>query len=215
MTTRTITAAATFAVLAALGAAGPASAGHDENPSDRVGTYAYDLAPVQADSVANSQGGGSTRITALPNGKVKVKIEAWGLAPHLPHAMHLHGFDGAPDLGCPGPSADGGDGIVTVVDGVPFYGGILASLTTSGDTTAASALALDRYPVADANGHLRYQRTFDNDLALANADSAQVVLHGIDINGNGAYDFEAGPSSLTPDAPLEATIPALCGGIAN
>ena len=89
------------------------------------------------------------------------------------------------------------------------------SLTTSADTTAASALALDRFPVADAGGYLSYTRTFTNDSALANADTVQVVVHGIDLNGNGAYDFEAGPSELTPDAPLEATLPVLCGGIAN
>lgn len=214
MRTRTITAAA-VAALATLGVAGPANAGHDANPSGRVATYAYQLDPVQAETVPNSQGTGHTRITALPNGKVQVKVEAWGLAPGVPHAMHLHGVEAGQDMGCPGPSADGGDGIVDVPDGAPFYGGILASLTTSADTTAASALALDRFPVADAGGYLSYTRTFTNDSALANADTVQVVVHGIDLNGNGAYDFEAGPSELTPDAPLEATLPVLCGGIAN
>jgi hypothetical protein len=215
MRTRTTIAAAAVAAIASLGVAGTATAGHDENPSGAVGTYAYTLAPVQAATVDNSHGQGATRVTALPNGKVQVQVRASGLAPHLPHAMHLHGVDGATDQGCPGPAAGGGDGIVTVLEGAPFYGGILASLTTSGDTTAASALDLDRYPVADASGRLSYTRTFTNDLAWANADSVQVVVHGIDINGSGSYDFGAGPSSLTPTVPLEATIPALCGGIAN
>ena len=119
--------------------------------------------------------------------------------------------------GCPGPAADAdGDGYVTTVEGVPFYGGVVASLTTTGDTSAGSALALDRFPVADASGHLSYQRTYRPDEATyAAAGMVQVVVHGIDLNGNGMYDFDAGPSSLTPAAPLEATIPALCGGIAN
>ncbi|CAN5874719.1 hypothetical protein BH23ACT10_BH23ACT10_37100 [soil metagenome] len=36
------------------------------------------------------------------------------------------------------------------------------------------------------------------------------MLHGIDINHNGAYDFDAGVS-LSEDLPLEATMPAACG----
>ncbi|MBR7741718.1 hypothetical protein KC207_00215 [Phycicoccus sp. BSK3Z-2] len=197
--------------------AGAAQAAHDGNPSPRVASYSYSLDPVQAESVPNSQATGSTRVKALPNGKVQVKVTASGLMPNAPHAMHLHGVDGpSTDMGCPGPAQDAdGDGYVTVVEGIPSYGGILTSLTTTGDISAASALALDRFAVADEDGTLEYTRTFSQDAALANADTVQVVVHGIDINGNGAYDFEAGPSSLTDAAPLEATIPVLCGGIAN
>ncbi len=35
-----------------------------------------------------------------------------------------------------------------------------------------------------------------------------MVVHGIGINGDGAYEFGAGVSSLTDDLPLETTIPA-------
>lgn len=215
MRTRTIASTAALAAVASLGAAGSASAQHDVNPSSRVETYAYSLDPVQAPTVPGSQAWGTTRITALPNHKVRVQVEAWGVAPGVPHAMHLHGFTDAPDLGCPGSDADGGDGLVDVLDGVPFYGGILASLTSSGDTTADHALDLPHFATADASGYLSYSRTFRNDLAFAHAGRVQVVVHGIDLNGNGVYDFEAGPSELTPDAPLEATLPVLCGGVAN
>ncbi|WP_114202159.1 hypothetical protein [Janibacter anophelis] len=209
-----VVAASTFA------ASGAAVAAHDTNPSDKVGNYAYDLTAVQASSVPNAAAEGSTRITSLPNGKVRVQVDAWGLAPGLPHAMHLHGVDGpATDMACPGPAADSdGDGFVSVPEGAPFYGGILASLTTTGDTTAASALALDRFAVADADGHLEYSRTFRNDSALANADTVQVVVHGIDVNGSGGYDLAgAGEAPLVPGSgiPFEATMPVLCGGVAN
>ncbi len=222
MKLRTIAAgAATAASILTLTAA-PALAGHDTNPSPKVASYSYDLDAVQPASVPNSAAEGTTRIKALPNGKVQVNVEAWGLAPGLPHAMHLHGVDGPEtDEACPGPDAAGDDGVVTVVDGAPFYGGILASLTTTGDTTAASALALDRFPVADENGHLEYSRTFDNEAAFANADTVQVVVHGIDFDDNGAYAFNAEDpfasrsSSLGESIPLEATVPVLCGGIAN
>ncbi len=208
--------------LAAVATAAPALAAHDDNPSDRVGSYRYGLTAVQSDDVPNAAARGTTRVKSLPNGKVQVTVQASGLAPNLPHAMHLHGVAGDPtDQGCPGPAAAGPDGVVTVADGVPFYGGIIASLTTSGDTTAASALALDRFPVADEDGNLGYSRTFRNQAALDEAGSVQVVVHGIDFDGNGAYafdpedEFASRGSSLNPAIPLEATVPVLCGGIAN
>ncbi|PKW25578.1 hypothetical protein [Phycicoccus duodecadis] len=194
-----------------------AQATHDSNPSAKVASYHYGLNPVQLASVPNSQAHGSTRITALPNGKVQVTVTVDGLAPGLPHAMHLHGIDGTPmDKGCPDGSADADhNGITNVVEGAPFYGGILTSLTTVGDTSPASALDLSRFPVADATGHLEYTRTFSNAAALANAGTVQVVVHGIDLNGNGVYDFESGPSELGAQFPLEATLPTVCGGIAD
>ncbi len=214
---RRIPVALAIAAAGSLGMAGTATAAHDDNPSPKVASYSYELNPVQAESVPNSQASGNTRIKALPNGKVQVKVKASGLAPNLPHAMHLHGVPGdSTDLGCPGPAADtDGNGFVTTLEGVPFYGGIVASLTTSGDTTSRSALALNRFPVADDTGNLSYSRTFRSPDAFADAGTVQVVVHGIDVNGNGEYDFGAGPSSLTDAFPLEGTIPALCGGIAN
>jgi hypothetical protein len=213
----TLPLAAVAAAALTVGTASAAMASHDDNPSAKVASYSYAMNPVQADSVPNSRAEGWTRVKALPNGKVQVQVEAWGLAPGLPHAMHLHGVAGdAADMGCPGPAADAdGDGYVTVLEGAPFYGGILTSLTTTGDTTPGSALDLTRMVVADSEGHIEYSRTFTDAAALADAGTVQVVVHGIDINDNGAYDFEAGPSSLGAAFPLEATIPVLCGGIAN
>ena len=213
---------ATAAALAgSLGLAGTALAGHDSNPSPKVASYSYDLDAIQPDTVPNSDAWGTTRVTALPNGKVQVKVEAWGLTPGV-HAMHLHGVPGPDtDMACPGPEAAGADGVVTILDGAPFYGGIVASLTTSGDTTAASALALDRFPVADETGYLSYERTFVNEAAFADAGTVQVVVHGIDFDGSGTYAFNADDefasrsSSLSDAIPLEATVPVLCGGIAN
>ncbi|MDT0186349.1 hypothetical protein Q9S36_39805 [Microbacterium sp. ARD31] len=205
-----------------LGAAGGASAAHDDNPSPKVGSYTYGLASIQPAAVPGGDASGTTRVKALPNGKLQVTVEAWGLSPNLPHAMHLHGVDGpALDQGCPGPAQAGEDGVVTVLDGVPFYGGILTSLTSTGDVTPASALALDRYATADADGYLYYQRTLSSPEGYANADTVQVIVHGIDFDGNGMYAFNADDpfasrsSSLGAGIPLEATVPVLCGGIAN
>jgi hypothetical protein len=108
-----------------------------------------------------------------------------------------------------------GDGLISTVEAAPFYGGIQATLTTSGDTSAASAVDFATAPVADASGNLTYSRTFTVSDALAQAIMAnQVVLvqHGIDINGDGTYDGVA-TSSVDASLPLESTIPATCGVI--
>jgi hypothetical protein len=221
---RTLTLVTALGTGAVLALAAPAIAAHDGNPSDRVERYSYDLDAVQ-DGVPGTGATGTTRITALPNGRLQVRVEASGLAPGLPHAMHLHdttGADRSPSS-CPGEGADAdGDGVVTVLEGAPSYGGIVVSLTTTGDTSPASGLALDRFPVADADGTLSYSRTFApaDPVALAQAGSVQVVVHGADFDGNGAYAFGAGPfaskeSSIAAGVPLEATVPVLCGGIAN
>ena len=219
----TRTAAAALVSLALVtGGASAAYAGHDGNPSDKVASYRSALNAVQPADVPESRASGTTRVKALPNGKLQVIVEAWGLSPNLPHAMHLHGVPGAAtDLGCPGPAQAGDDGVVSVVDGVPFYGGILTSLTSTGDVSPASALALDRFAVADANGHLYYERTFTDMAGYADAGTVQVIVHGIDFDRNGAYAFNpedpfaSRSSSLGAAIPLEATVPVLCGGIAN
>jgi hypothetical protein len=221
--TRLTSGAVAVAATAALGAAAtPALAAHDNNPSAKVESYSYALGAVQPASVPNSVASGTTRIKTLANGKVQVKVNATGLAPGLPHAMHLHGFAGErTDQGCPGPAQAGDDGVVSVVDGVPFYGGILTSLTTRGDTSPDSALALDRFPVASESGEISYSRTFRDAAAASEAGTVQVVVHGIDFDDNGAYafnpedEFASRGSSLNGDIPLEATVPVLCGGIAN
>lgn len=199
-----------------------ALAGHDDNPSERVRSYTYAL-----DGVANNtDASGSVRLTALPNGKVQVKVRVDGLAPNLPHAQHLHGVTNeSGDFvagACPTIDDDGNrnqpvDGLINTLEGVDDYGFVRASLTTVGDVSPASALAVDRFPVADENGTLEYSRTFTpaDPAVWAGLGALEVVVHGIDLNGNGTYDFEAGPSSLTDAFPLEAVIPAVCGGPGN
>jgi hypothetical protein len=209
---------ALLATIAMFALAVPASAAHDDNPSDPVRTYTYLL-----DGVANNaDASGWARLTALPNGKIQVKVRVAGLAPNLPHAQHLHGVeqnDGFVPGACPTIADDGNlgrpvDGLIDTLEGVGDYGFVRASLTTTGDTSASSALAVDRFPSADADGILDYSRTFRPTDARVWRDlgSLEVVVHGADLNGDGAYDFAAGSSSLTSSFPLEATIPAVCGG---
>ena len=179
--------------------------------------YTYDLRPVphhpQRDGGSNASGTG--RITVAGN-QVTVEIAVQGMSPGLVHVQHIHGV-GANR--CPRAEARNdrvADGLIDTVEGLPDYGPIVVSLTTSGDTSPASGLAVDRFPVAAADGTITYRRTFtigqDFPAAVArNLAQHHIVSHGIDVNRNGSYDAGAGFSALAPNLPLEAELPAVCG----
>jgi hypothetical protein len=146
--------------------------------------------------------------------KLDTEIHTKGLAPKLPHAQHIHGFKQAVSE-CPTLAASGGDNLITTAEGLPSYGPIQVSLTTRGDTSPKSALAVDRFPVANAKGSVEYERTFSVPSNVAqNLGKKAIVQHGVDLNDNGRYDFKAaGKSELDPSLPQEATLPATCGVI--
>ncbi|MBB5790362.1 hypothetical protein [Jiangella mangrovi] len=212
--------AAPAALALSLGAAAPALA-HGEHVAaagdtseGEPGDYSITLGALN-----DSGAGGSAVITLAENGDLTVNIEATGLVPNQPHAQHIHGAsDRQQDFVCPTGDADAdGDGIVSTAEGLPSYGDIFISLTTEGDSSPDSGLAVDRMPVADADGNVAYTRTFTADElpdgTAAAVRNLHVVQHGIDVNGNGEYDAEAGPSELDPALPQEATAPASCGMI--
>jgi LPXTG-motif cell wall-anchored protein len=169
---------------------------------------------------------GTATLTATDNGDLKVSIRGRGLVPNSPHAQHLHGSTDGMDFHCPDMSADAdGDGYLTVEEGMPDYGNIFISLTTKGDTTPASGLAVDRMPTADAKGNLTYDRTIPAaelpEGTIKNLRDLHVVQHGIDANNNGKYDLGTlGESTLAKSAgldgiPEEVTDPATCGMISG
>jgi hypothetical protein len=161
-------------------------------------------------AVLNDSGSTGNAKVTLNGDQLTVEVHTTGLAPSQPHAQHLH-IGGQHT--CPPASADAdGDGIVNTTEGQPFYGPIKVSLTTSGDATDASGLAVDRFPMADATGKLDYSRTFTLPPGVTQADlaNAVVVQHGIDIDKSGKYDGAA-KSDLDPTLPQEATVPADCG----
>ena len=146
--------------------------------------------------------------------EIETEIHTKGLAPKLPHAQHIHGFKKAVSE-CPTLADSGRDDLITTVEGLPSYGPIQVSLTTRGDTSPKSALAVDRFPVANAKGTVEYERTFSVPANVAkNLGKKAIVQHGVDLNDNGRYDFQAaGKSELDPSLPQEATLPATCGVI--
>lgn len=185
--------------IGALTAAAPAAA-------DEAMTLRADLAPL------NDSGANGTAMVTIEGTTVTVDIETSGLLAGQPHAQHFH--IGGRNM-CPSPDAAGDDGRLNTTDGRPAYGPIKTSLTTEGDTSADSGLAVDRFPVASNDSVVTYQRTFEvpEDVAASvKAGDAVIVQHGVDYNGNGEYDFDGGgESELDPSLPTEATDPANCG----
>ncbi|MFQ1002581.1 hypothetical protein [Modestobacter sp. SSW1-42] len=162
----------------------------------------------------NTSGVTGTGMVTLDGNSATVMIEAKGLTAGAPHAQHFHiGAMGTCPTNDLADDADK-DGFVSVTEAAKYYGAIGTSLTTSGDTSPESGLAVDRFPTAD-NGTISYERTFEvtDDVHKAFEDgTAVLVLHGADKDSSGTYDGDV-KSDLDPSLPMEATIPVACGGL--
>jgi hypothetical protein len=171
----------------------------------------------------NSGATGTVRLVALDGGGLKVVIRSEGLVPGMPHAQHIHGSAGGGHFSCPTLKNNdrNGDGVLTNEEATGEYGTIFLALTTSGGATPGDGLDVKRMPVADSQGRLNYERTFDAKVVpkglVQHLASLHVVQHGIDVNNNGKYDVEAlGVSEFAENlgvagVPEEATNPASCG----
>ena len=156
----------------------------------------------------NDSGASGTAWVTVEGNEVTVKMENTGLLAGSPHAQHIHvgGKNQCPD---PNMEGSGENGAIQVSDAHDDYGMIVSSLTTEGDTSPDSGLAVDRFPVGDDP----YERTFevsDEVAADISAGDGVIVVHGVDHNGSGAYDGDV-KSDLDPELPSEATDPAACG----
>lgn len=199
-TTRKIATAALGATAMLALAAGPALAD---------GTVSGNLSPVPGNG---SQGSGTATITVTGN-TVSFTLAASNMLKGMPHAAHIH-FGADARHSCPTLSDDkNGDGHLNTSEGVPAYGGIIVSLTKTGDTSPSSGLAVDRFDTA-ANGSISYMRgdvTVTPEVAKEiQSGQSVVVVHGVDYNNNGKYDGSV-KSDLDPKLPTEATDPAICG----
>ncbi len=197
-------------------------------PLAMAGTAAaQESVQIQLDPLNDSGASGTATLTPTGDGGLQVEIDASGLVPNAPHAQHLHGAVDGTNFMCPTPSADeDGDGFVSTVEGLPAYGDVFISLTTEGDTSKSSGLALDRFPTADADGNLSYERTIPAGMVpegtIEQLENLHIVQHGIDVDGNDKYNLDSPigespfASSLGVDGvPAEGTFPATCGMVAG
>jgi hypothetical protein len=181
------------------------------------GSAQADLTPVAVNGVDAS----GSAMAEISGTTLSFTLAAQGLLADAPHAAHIHfGADARHE--CPSEDDNNAEALegeqtpedhMTVTEGAPAYGGIVVSLTTEGDTSPDSGLAVDRFGVGD---DIEYSRG-DVEVDEATADAvvagdAVVVVHGVDHNDNGEYDAgDRGVSDLDPSLPGEATDPAICG----
>src|SRR5215213_4722592 len=149
---------------------------HDEQGNHEHGEH------FQADLKSLNRSGAEGHAILEKEGKKKVETEIHsdGLAAKLPHAQHIHGFKKAVSE-CPTLAASGRDNLITTAEGLPSYGPIQVSLTTKGDTSPKSALAVNRFPVAKYSvGFVRYERTLSvPDSVRKNLGKFAIVQHGV------------------------------------
>jgi hypothetical protein len=102
----------------------------------------------------NGSTGSGTAMTTVAGNTLEFTLAANGLADG-PHAAHIHfGADARHE--CPVASDDAdGDTRLSTTEGGPAYGPIVVSLTRSGDTSAKSGLAVDRFA---AGTEIQYMR---------------------------------------------------------
>ncbi|TNM41964.1 hypothetical protein FHP29_08315 [Nocardioides albidus] len=181
-------------VLAAAGSAG--SAGAAAQGSAPTGAYSADLAPV------NHGGSGHVELDLLGT-RLAVSLTASGIDDGV-HVAHIHGIRQA-QAECPALGRDvDGNGLVDLVEGLPDYGPVVRTLSNG---------------TSDRGTDLQYERTFkllDNGDAIASLgrlDQYAVVVHGVDIDGDGrATDPDVQHDGSDPDD-NEVSMPALCGVI--
>lgn len=160
----------------------------------------------------NSPARGTATVT-VDGRRLHVSVDAKRLLKGMPHAQHIH-FGAQARHECPTVRDDeNADHRLSTADGLPAYGPVKVSLTKTGDTSADSTLAVNRFPTAPQR-EIHYDRSMRTESGVARGirnGNAVLVIHGIDYNGNGKYDFDAGASELDPSLPAEATDPVTCG----
>ena len=176
------------------------------NAASSGATFTAKLSPVVGNHVTGS---GWTSVTLRGDmATITMHVKGLILGPHAAH-IHFKGEGECPDVN--DLSLHNGRLSMSTTDGLADYGPIGTSLTTRGDTSPTSALAITRFPQV---GTYTYVRTIKLSDAVAHAvrtNNAVIVVHGIDYNHNNKYDSVLGVSDLTNTLPMEATSPAICG----
>ncbi len=180
-----LTSTATMALLALPIAASAAVLHYEADLVDINNLGAGGRADLSLDDVANT---------------LKVRIQAFGLAPDLPHVQHIHGILGGNSVTPTAAQDTDGDGFIELTEGAVTYGPIIFSLT---DDTMPG---LTGFPTAPG-GIIDFSFTYDllttsafntgMDLStLLPLQDREIVIHG----------------ALLPFA-IEDQIPGLGGGV--
>ncbi|MCB7480656.1 hypothetical protein [Christiangramia sediminis] len=121
----------------------------------------------------NDSGVVALAAASIEGSKLEVSIIAMNIATGMQHLQHIHGFDTG-DATCPPDEADtNDDGIISLTEGIPFYGGVQLALDNVGGD----------FPTPSGSGTYLYNRTFTLDAtqkaALTTLDEKVIVVHGV------------------------------------
>ncbi len=160
---------------AALPLALPVAASH-AGMSEPETRYFADLVPL------NDSGVTGRVDLELRDGGLDVRLFATGLVPDELHIQHIHGFPDGRDAVVPPPSAAGDDGVLTIADGLPFYGPVLLPLVPF-QTPADCIINYQRFftnqEIADLAGVPEVMGLAD----LLPLDLREIVVHGGFVDG--------------------------------
>lgn len=168
----------------------------------------------------NSSGvSGTATVMMTESGHFEVINNIEGLAPQMVHPQHVHGFvmENMADQNavCPPPSAAGNDGLLTLQDGLPFYGPVLIPLDDK-----LVPLTADNFPVATPAGTISYGAKVKTQSLVSAFDAAHngtqkvadlelgkrvIVIHGAFVMNNRVV------APGTEGATYMATLPVACG----
>ena len=150
-----------------------------DDPSDDVTMYKACLTEINdSDALAFAY-------LEMEGNSLRTHVFGFNLEAEKVHMQHIHGLeDKTANATCPPESAAGDDGIISLTEGIPYYGQVKLALTDeSGD-----------YPEADGWGMTEYHRTFtlgsDGIITaddLGPLENRTVVMHGMTL-GEG-YDM--------------------------
>lgn len=154
----------------------------------------------------NQPGEGTVRLDTH-EGELAVRLKAKDLDDGI-HLAHLHGIRQAENE-CPTLAADGdGNGLVDLIEGLPAYGPVQRTLSDG---------------LNDTGTRIEYRRVFatldngDPISALGDLSQYAVVVHGVDLDGDGlATNPDAdgdGTADANPSSDNEISMPALCGTV--
>lgn len=187
-----------IAAVAALGlplAAVPAALGHDSHNRFRA-----ELMPVNAV-------GADGRVNLELHGQnLQVRLDARDLDGGI-HIAHIHGIRQAenecPALTDPEVDADH-NGLIDIGEGLPFYGPVQRTLSNG---------------LSDTGMRVKYRRMYasldngDPISALGDLSQYAIVVHGVDLDGDGLATNPDVLGDGANNADNEISMPALCGTI--
>lgn len=162
----------------------------------RVGDFAATLDGLNQD--------GSATVSLTQRGThLTVHVQASGLDDGI-HLAHIHGVRQGANT-CPTADLDAdGDGLINIAEGLSAYGPVQITLSNGLNDRGTSldyTRQRDRIDAGDATASLR------------GLDEYVVVIHGVDLNGDGVADNPDVEGDGPDPDDNEITMPALCGTI--